>query len=303
MNNVEPLLAEAANAPQFNEAAHTAFLDSFENIEPDNVSLTTRFNAMNYLQRAIIHLAKKHDYKTVSPTDKNDFVVDESKFPREMALLLSLNSTVQYSDTLKKHFDSGRSALLKGLEAAPIFSVGADWEERTLEDKLDVLKRFIKRSIAAHCPFDVENDVICEADQNNSTGNFAFARQQYGRDEADITVDRTTVVFSRGVLANVYHAVRLAYHESIHICINRMAIAFANGTIAEDSDLYADAKLKMTAIAQDSEAIPVLHSHYMADAEEIVVYAEQEKFEEALDEADNHSTAPSTAHATPPAPR
>ena len=282
MSDLEKIFNKASNAPEFDNEAHMELLDALEQTNIREMPLSMRFNTINYLQRVIIHLAKTYDYKTVSPTDKNEYVVDETKFPREMAQLLWLNDTVQFSDTLAAHFDEGRETLLGDLKADPIFSKGPNWEEASIEDKLDMLTRFMKRSVKTHCPFEVENCLSSSIAPSNHTGCFAFARQEFGRDEAGLTIGRTNVVFGAQTLNKLSTAVFLAYHESIHVCISRMAIAYANDSIPEDHHLYQDAAMKFTATLESSDAIPLIHSHYMADPEERIAYGEQEKFTELM---------------------
>ena len=278
--NIDSLLCKALAAEDFDPAVHARILKELKRAEPAGLSLKTRFHATDYLQRATVFLAKANDYKTPCPFNSNDFVVDESMLPDEVEQLLTINDTLQYSDALMAHFDKGRQAFISSLASSPVFA-GISWDDASRDEKLERLHQFIQRSIDIHSPYKTQTILSCQCAPDSEKGLYAYASQVAGHKNGRY-YNKATINFSADLLDNPSAALRLAYHESIHVVMQEIGLALENGEIHADDPLYEDARIKLAHMESGQRSLPLIHSFYINENEERVAYGEQQRFEDSL---------------------
>jgi|GEM_PF-2985517 len=277
---LQKLIRAGAGGDDFDPALHGRIVAALKEFEPSALSLTTRFQAAGYLQRAVTYLAHQNDYKRPSPYAQDDFVVDEEKFPEETGILTGISATLQYSNEMANHFEGRRRSLIQSLNSKPIFSVAPPWNTLSEQAKLSLLNEFMKRSVEIHSLVKGENRIISLLDDQNHARPYARSLLQISKREDGIQRTGAAVKFSKKVLGSQTHrrALILAYHESVHIVSHQIALDLNNGDIPPAHPLYNDARIRRASLYFGPAESSCIASLYESDSEEKLAYGEQEAF-------------------------
>lgn len=296
------MLDKADENEDFDPALHERILNLLDETPADKLSLTEKFRLAQYLQNAVLYIAKQNDWSAVTtrPDGKGgrreEKVVDEARLPFEMAALHKIQDTLHYSPALGQWIAGQRDKLAARLMNDDSFSERLfDWDKSTAEQKRQLLQDIVALHMTAYDgPVGVTIPVPPVQINDKFEGPCAATHNQLGGESEKIpgvaSIDVSPDLLG---LPKAYLPLKLVYHESVHALITQLAAARARGTLSPDDPLYGDASLAL-AERLDGVATPLIRSVYENDVEEKFVYGCEHDFGDSLMEqiAARHKKAP-----------
>ncbi len=269
------------NNDTLDDIAHEQVLTALEN-ENTRAKLTLPdvIKAINYLQNAVLYTAVTNDYSIQRSDNPQDKVVDEAKFPREIALLHTLSEHVQYSPIIEKFLEERMDAMLLDPQFGNIIiSALNDLSTATPTARDALLNDFVTACVSAMSPIACEGLTLSASVDDNNASHSAVTNTQLELTSEQIS-HSAEVQFSGKLFngQNPVSALVLAFHESVHIALAQCAVAQTQQKITEDHPLYADSILRRGIYEHDMRASPFIESSYRADGEEALVYKIQDRF-------------------------
>ena len=285
INQLIETAQDALNQNTLDELAHGKVLAALESHNAlADLPLQTAIKAINYLQNAVLYTAYVNDYAIQRSGNPNDKVVDETKFPREMALLQTLSQNVQYSPAIMQWMEERLDQVIHGAHMRqtilPQFKSAASLPA---DARCALLKDFITSCVNALSPIQCEGlELSVSIDEQNASNSAVTRTQMVLTDEQ--TSHSAEVQFSEKLFQgkSMSAALILAFHESVHVAIAQCAVAQNQQKITEAHPLYEDSILRRRIYEHDLKASPFIQSSYRADGEEALVYGVQDRFVERL---------------------
>ena len=150
------LLDKADENEDFDPALHEQILRLLDETPSDQLSLTEKFRSSQYLQNAVLYIAKKNEWSAVTTRpdgkggQREEKVVDESRLPSEMAALHKIQDTLRYSPALGQWIAAQRDKLAARLMNDESFSERLfDWDKSTAEQKHKLLQDIVALHMTA----------------------------------------------------------------------------------------------------------------------------------------------------------
>ena len=297
------LLDKADENEDFDQDLHDRILRLLDETPADKLSLTEKFRSSQYLQNAVLYIAKKNEWSAVTtrPDGKGgrleEKVVDEVRLPFEMAALHKIQDTLRYSPALGQWIAAQRDRFAARLMNDESFRERLlDWDKSTAEQKQQLLQDIVALHMTAYDgPAGVTIPVPPVQINDELKGPCAVTHNQLGEESEKIIPGVLSIDVSPDLrdLPKSYLPLKLVYHESVHALITQLAAARARGTLAPDDPLYGDASLALADRLYGC-ATPLIRSVYENDMEEKFVYGCEHEFGDSLMEqvAARHKKAP-----------
>jgi hypothetical protein len=265
---------------------HEDFLEALEESNIHSLSLECRVVAQKRLIDHVVNEAKISGNivnKNVPGANK-EFVkaeiVDETAYQREISLMLELNKSFAFSDSLYQWINAKRKAYSEIIRNhTDMLDQNHRWETMTLKEKTD----YIRLQMDLHTRLYSDENIAFKDSEIMKLRNVPEYVTGATKNEPFLENDHLQapgIGLSMGLLENapMYEVMAVVHHEQTHTLLYQLAHATHLGLIDETHPLYQDGHMKAMELRYNLAPPDTIESLYLNNDEEQLAFDQQDRF-------------------------